>query len=157
MASRAACCSTWPPITHDTVKEGTAFNVKVIEEAAKKQGVEIRQGDGVIFHTGWLGLIGNDDKRYHAGEPGLGVEGAIPDVQGRGRGGRGYLGVETVPFESKNVFEVHQILPAMNGTYILDNMDTAALKDRAYEVLFVLGQPRWRGGVQSMINPIAIR
>ena len=22
---------------------------------------------------------------------------------------------------------------------------------------FVLGQPRWRGGVQSMINPIAIR
>jgi hypothetical protein len=28
---------------------------------------------------------------------------------------------------------------------------------RSRAVLFVLGQPRWRGGVQSMINPIAIR
>ena len=60
----------------DVVKEGTAFNVKEIEEVAKKQGVEIRQGDVVIFHTGWLSLIGKDDKRFIAGEPGLGVEGA---------------------------------------------------------------------------------
>ncbi|MCV5784748.1 cyclase family protein, partial [Escherichia coli] len=44
----------------DVVKEGTAFNVKEIEEAAKKQGVEIRQGDVVLFHTGWLSLIGKD-------------------------------------------------------------------------------------------------
>ena len=47
----------------DVVKEGTAFNTKEIEEVAKKQGVEIRQGDVVIFHTGWLSLIGKDDKR----------------------------------------------------------------------------------------------
>ena len=60
----------------DVVKEGTAFNVKEIEEAAKKQGVEIRQGDVVLFHTGWLSLIGKDDKRFNSGEPGLGVEGA---------------------------------------------------------------------------------
>ena len=60
----------------DVVKEGTAFNVKEIEEVAKKQGVEIRQGDVVLFHTGWLSLIGKDDKRFGAGEPGLGVEGA---------------------------------------------------------------------------------
>ena len=60
----------------DVVKEGTAFNVKEIEEVAKKQGIEIRQGDVVIFHTGWVSLIGKDDKRYNAGEPGLGVEGA---------------------------------------------------------------------------------
>ena len=46
----------------------------------------------------------------------------------------------------------------MNGTYILENMDTAALAaDKGYEFLLVLGQPRWRGGVQAMINPIAIR
>ena len=58
----------------------------------------------------------------------------------------------------KNIFEVHQILLPMNGTYILENMDTAELaKDKAYEFLFVLGQPRFKGGVQSMINPVAIR
>ncbi len=66
--------------------------------------------------------------------------------------------VEAIPFESPNLFEVHQILLAMNGTYILENMDTAALAaDKGYEFLFVLGQPRWAGGVQGMINPIAIR
>ena len=53
----------------DIVKEGTAFNVKEIEEVAKKQGVEIRQGDVVIFHTGWLSLIGKDDKRFGAASP----------------------------------------------------------------------------------------
>lgn len=56
------------------------------------------------------------------------------------------------------MFEVHQILIPMNGTYILENMDTAELaKDKAYEFMFVLGQARFRGGVQSMINPVAIR
>ena len=143
----------------DVVKEGTAFNVKEIEEVAKKQGVEIRQGDVVIFHTGWLSLIGKDDKRYATGEPGLGVEGA-KYLTGKGvvAIGADTWAVETIPFESKNVFEVHQILLPMNGTYILENMDTAALAaDKAYEFLFVLGQPRFKGGVQSMINPVAIR
>ncbi|MDD1531203.1 polyketide cyclase [Bradyrhizobium sp. WBOS7] len=143
----------------DVVKEGTAFNVKEIEEAAKQQNVEIRQGDVVIFHTGWLSLVGKDDKRYSAGEPGLGVEGA-KYLTGKGvvAVGADTWGVEVLPFESKNVFEVHQILLAMNGTYILENLDTAALaRDKGYEFLFVLGQPRWTGGVQAMINPIAIR
>jgi len=143
----------------DIVKEGTAFNVKEIEEAAKKQNVEIRQGDVVIFHTGWLSLIGKDDKRYSAGEPGLGAEGA-KYLTGKGvvAVGADTWGLEVLPFESKNIFEVHQILLAMNGTYILENMDTAELaKDKGYEFLFVLGQPRFKGGVQSMINPVAIR
>jgi len=143
----------------DVVKEGTAFNIKEIEEAAKQQNVEIRQGDVVIFHTGWLSLIGKDDKRYSAGEPGLGVEGAkYLTSKGVVAIGADTWALEVLPFESKNVFEVHQILLAMNGTYILENMDTAALaRDKGYEFLFVLGQPRWTGGVQAMINPIAIR
>ncbi|MBI5264593.1 MAG: cyclase family protein [Bradyrhizobium sp.] len=143
----------------DVVKEGTAFNVKEIEEVAKKQNVEIRQGDVVIFHTGWLSLIGKDDKRFSAGEPGLGVEGA-KYLTGKGvvAVGADTWGLEVLPFETKNVFEVHQILLPMNGTYILENLDTAELaRDRAYEFLFVLGQPRFKGAVQSMINPIAIR
>src|SRR5262245_15541709 len=143
----------------DVVKEGTAFNVKEIEEVAKKEGVEIRQGDVVIFHTGWLSLIGKDDKRYATGEHGLGVEGA-KYLNGKCvvAIGADTWAVETIPFESKNVFEVHQILLPMNVTYSLENMDTAALAaDKAYEFLFVLGQPRFKGGVQSMINPVAIR
>jgi kynurenine formamidase len=143
----------------DIVKEGTAFNTKEIEEVAKKQGVEIRQGDVVLFHTGWVGLIGKDNARYNAGEPGVGVDGAKYLV---GKGvvavGADTWGVEAVPFETKNIFEVHQVLLAMNGTYILENMNTGPLAaDKAYEFLFVLGVPRITGAVQGIINPIAIR
>src|ERR1700742_4765158 len=66
--------------------------------------------------------------------------------------------VEVIPFESKNVFEVHQILLPMSRTYILENMNTAPLAaDKAYEFLFVLGAPKITGAVQSIINPVAIR
>jgi kynurenine formamidase len=141
------------------VKEGTAFNTKEIEAVAKKQGVEIRQGDVVLFHTGWVNLIGQDDKRYNAGEPGLGVDGAKylvgKDVLAVGADN---WGLEVLPFEGQTVFEVHQILIPMNGTYILENMNTGPLAaDKAYEFLFVLGVPRITGGVQGIINPIAIR
>jgi len=143
----------------DVVKEGTAFNTKEIEAVAKKQGVEIRQGDVVLFHTGWTSLIGKDDKRYNSGEPGLGVDGAKYLV---GMGvlavGADSWGLEVVPFEGKTVFEVHQILIPMSGTYILENMNTGPLAaDKAYEFLFVLGVPRITGAVQGIINPIAIR
>ena len=143
----------------DIVKEGTAFNVKEIEEVAKKEGVEIRQGDVVLFHTGWTSLIGKDDKRYGAGEPGVGVEGAKYLV---GKGvvavGSDTWAVETIPFESKDIFPVHQIFLPMSGTYILENMNTDQLAaDKGYEFLFVLGVPKITGAVQGIINPVAIR
>ncbi|NDE18668.1 cyclase family protein, partial [bacterium] len=67
--------------------------------------------------------------------------------------------VEAIPFENgAGVFEVHQILLPMSGTYILENINTLELaKDKAYEFMFVLGQNKYEGSVQSMINPIAIR
>ena len=144
----------------DVVKEGTAFNRAEIDAVAKKQGIEIRQGDVVIFHTGWLSLIEKDAKRYASVEPGLGREGARYLVsKGVVAVGADTWAVEAIPFEQgAGVFEVHQILLPMSGTYILENINTAELaKDKAYEFLFVLGQNKYQGSVQSMINPIGIR
>ena len=144
----------------DVVKEGTAFNKAEIEGAAKKQGVEIRQGDVVIFHTGWLSLIEKDPKRYGSVEPGLGREGARYLVSKNVVAiGADTWGLEAIPFEQgAGVFEVHQILLPMSGTYILENINTAELaKDKAYEFMFVLGQNKYQGSVQAMINPVAIR
>ena len=144
----------------DVVKEGTAFNRAEIDGAMKKQGVEIHQGDVVIFHTGWLSLIDKDPKRYATAEPGVGREGARYLVsKGVVAVGADTWGVEAIPFEKDaGVFEVHQILLPMSGTYILENINTAELaKDRAYEFMFVLGQNKYQGAVQSMINPVAIR
>ncbi len=144
----------------DVMKEGQAFNKADIEAAAKKQGVEIRQGDVVIFHTGWLSLIDKDPKRFGSVEPGLGREGARYLVsKGVVAVGADTWGLEVIPFEKDaGVFEVHQILLPMNGTYILENVNTAELaKDKAYEFMFVLGHNKYQGAVQSMINPVAIR
>lgn len=144
----------------DVVKEGTAFNQAEIEGAAKKQGVEIREGDVVLFHTGWLSLIEKDPKRYASVEPGLGVGGAkYLTSKGIVAVGADTWGLEVLPFEKDaGVFEVHQILLTINGTYILENMNTAGLaKDKAYEFMFVLGHNKYKGAVQSMINPVAIR
>lgn len=144
----------------DVVKEGTAFNKAEIEGAAKRQGVEIRQGDVVIFHTGWLSLIEKDPKRFGSVEPGLGREGARYLV---GKNvvaiGADTWGLDAIPFEQgAGIFEVHQILLTQNGTYILENINTAELaKDKAYEFMFVLGQNKYQGSVQAMINPVAIR
>lgn len=144
----------------DVVKEGTAFNKAEIDAVAAKQGVEIRQGDVVVFHTGWLSLIEKDPKRFGSVEPGLGREGARYLVsKGVVAVGADNWAVEAIPFEKDaGVFEVHQILLPMNGTYILENINTAELaKDKAYEFMFVLGQNKYQGAVQSMINPVAIR
>lgn len=57
-----------------------------------------------------------------------------------------------------DAFPVHPELLAKNGVYILDNMHTRALaKDALSEFLFVLGQPKFVGAVQAVINPVAIR
>lgn len=142
------------------VPEGTAFNRKEIDEQARRQGVEIRKGDVVLFYTGWLSLVGKDDKRYISAEPGLGKEGAeyLASKQVVAVGADTW-GLEVIPFEKGvGVFEVHQILLPKNGIYILENVDTAELvKDKAWEFMFTLGASRMTGGVQAIINPIAIR
>src|SRR5262249_16648566 len=48
----------------EIVPEGTAFNKAEIDAAAKAQGVEIREGDVVLFYTGWIKLIGSNNDRY---------------------------------------------------------------------------------------------
>jgi kynurenine formamidase len=142
------------------VKEGTAFNRKEIDEAAARQGIAIKKGDVVLFHTGWQALVGKDDKRFMAGEPGLGKEGALYLVSKEVVAvGADQWGLEAIPFEpGVGVFEVHQILLPLNGIFILENMRTAELvKDKAWEFMFVLGHARITGSVQAIINPVAIR
>ena len=142
------------------VPAGTAFNSNEIQAQAEAQGVAIGRGDVVLFHTGWLAHSGVDNATFMSGEPGLGVDGAqylaSLDVVAVGADS---WGLEAVPGEDPElVFPVHPELLAKNGIYILENMDVRALAaDEGWEFLFVLGQPRFEGAVQAVINPVAIR
>lgn len=54
--------------------------------------------------------------------------------------------------------EVHQILVAQNGIYILENRNMEAMvRDKAREALFTLGPSRIAGALRPIIHPIAIR
>ena len=161
IATRALLLDMAGYLGTDIVKEGTALNRAEIEGALKRQGVAaIGRGDVVLLYTGWTKLIGKDDKRFGAGEPGLGVEGAKYLASlGVAMVGADTWGVEVVPFEKNSgVYEVHQILLAMNGIHILENLATEEMvRDKAWESFFTLGPPRITGGVQAFINPIAIK
>ncbi|MEP3227159.1 MAG: cyclase family protein [Parasphingorhabdus sp.] len=139
---------------------GTAFNRKEIDAAAKAAGVTIGKGDVILFHTGWLTKATSDPQGYIAQQPGLGVEGAeylaSLDVV---MVGADTAALEAIPFEDPTKpFIVHQTLLAKHGVHVLESINTAELaKDGATEFMFVLGQPRFKGAVQMVINPIAIR
>lgn len=147
----------------DIVEEGTPYTEEDITAAAEAQGIEIREGDIVLFHSGWLNVLDGPDadpERYAAAEPGVGVSGA-EYLAGIGvmAVGADTWGMEVVPAETEGeAFRAHQILQPENGIYILENMDTRELAaDGVDEFMFVLGQARLKGAVQMIINPIAIR
>lgn len=139
---------------------GTAFNRAEIDAAAKAAGVTIGKGDVVLFHTGWLATAKDDPAKFIATQPGLGKAGAEYLASlGVVMVGADSSALEAIPFEDPaQPFIVHQTLLVKNGVHILENIDTAALAaDGATEFLFVLGQPRFKGTVQAVVNPIAIR
>ena len=144
----------------ETVPAGTAYNRAEIDAAMKRQKLApIGKGDVVIFHSGWQKKAGSAEYASLV-HPGVGVEGAKYLASlGVVAVGADTIALEVNPFENANrPFEVHQTLLAKNGVYILENMVTSELAaDRAYEFLFVLGQPKFKGAVQAVINPIAIR
>lgn len=148
----------------DIVQEGTPYTREDIMAAADAQGVELRKGDTVLFHSGWLNLLDGseeDRNRYVSVEPGLGNSGAdyLAEI-GVVAVGADTWGLEAVPFENgaDGVFSVHQKLIPENGIYILENMETRQLiADGVTEFMFVLGAARLQGAVQMIINPVAIR
>lgn len=142
------------------LEAGQFFNEKEIQAAAQAQGVEIREGDVVLFHTGWTDAkLTADPKAWGGTEPGLGEGGAAwlasKNVMAVGSD---TWGLEPVPPEKEGrPFFGHVILLKNHGIYILETMNTGPLvKDNVREFMFVLGQPRIRGSVQASINPVAI-
>jgi len=139
---------------------GRIFDREDIVAAAKARDITITKGDVVLFHTGWQSLAESNPEEFIAGEPGIGVDGARYLASlGVVAIGADTWGLEAVPHRVPGrFFPVHVELLAHNGVYILENMNTGPLvKDGVREFMFVLGQPRFTGAVQAVINPVAIR
>ncbi|QSI32242.1 cyclase family protein [Variovorax sp. RKNM96] len=140
------------------VSETTEFSVADIEAVLQKAGLTLRKGDVVLFNTGWLELIGKDDKRFLEAEPGIGMEAArwLAERQIVAFGGDTWAS-EIYPGKSGEEFPVNQFMLAKHGIYNLELIDTRALlREGVREFLFVLGQPLYTGSTQVNINPVAI-
>lgn len=143
----------------EMLEAGEVVTVEDIQAAERAAGVSPGRGDVVILHTGWMSVLDTDPKKWGTGEPGIDGTGATylasKEVVAVGAD---TWGVEAVPFKGDKVWEGHQIFLARNGIYILEAMDTRELiRDGVTEFMFVLGAPRYKGGIQAIINPIAIR
>jgi len=142
------------------MEKGQAINSADIKAAAKAQGVSISKGSVVLLHTGWMTMLDEDPVAFASGAPGLGRDGAryLASLGVVAIGGDS-TALEAVPHEEgSGNYEVHQILLAKNGVYILENIDSRELDaDKAYEFMFVLSPAKITGAVQMIINPVAIR
>ncbi|MFL0356620.1 cyclase family protein [Erythrobacter sp. GH1-10] len=143
----------------DVLDPLTSYDAEDIRAAAEAQGVEIRPGDVVLLHTGWLSRIA-EAETFGTRQPGINLDGARYLAElGVVAVGSDTPGLESdAPNEEGAAFPVHAHLLAEKGIHILENMNTTELiSDDVSEFFFVLGTPRLEGSVQAIINPIAIR
>jgi kynurenine formamidase len=143
------------------LKAGEFFTVADVKAVEAKQGTPIKEGDVVLFHTGWTDAkMTSEPEVWVAGEPGQSEE-VAQYLAGKNviAVGSDTWGVDVMPApDPTRPFQGHVILLKENGIYLLETMNTGPLvKDKAFEFLFVLGQARVRGAVQMIINPVAIR
>ena len=143
----------------EMMTEGQVISADDVKAAMQAQDVTVGKGDVIVFHTGWLAMLAQDPKRFAGGEPGIDAEAAtfLATLEPVAVGADTW-GIEAVPFaNASRIWEGHQVLLAKNGIYILETLDTRAMiADGVKEFLFVLGQPRYKGAVQAIINPVAI-
>jgi len=142
------------------LEAGQFFTVEDVKAIEKKQGTPVREGDVVLFHTGWTDAkLASDPQAWVSGEPGQSEE-VASYLAGKNvvAVGADTWGLDVVPSQhADRPFQGHVILLKEHGIYILETMNTGPLvRDGVYEFLFVLGQAKVRGAVQMFINPIAI-
>lgn len=136
------------------------ITVEDLEGTLRRQGVEIREGDVVLFHTGHGQLWMEDNDAYSASNPGPGVT-AIRWLIDKKivMLGADTSNVEAIPGEDPDRFaEGHQLLINRNGIYNFENLDLEELaSDRIYEFAFVFAPLMIQGATGSPGNPLAVR
>ncbi len=144
----------------DHMQAGQHFSVEDLETVVKKQGTPIREGDVVLFHTGWTDAkLKADPVAWSSGAPGQSEE--VADYLAAKKVvavGADTWGLDVIPQQVESrPFYGHVKYLKEEGIYILETMNTGPLvRDGVFEFMFVLGQARVKGTVQMLINPVAI-
>jgi len=144
----------------DMLPDTYEITVPDLQQALQRQNLALQPGDAVLIHTGWGKLWGKDNARYMKSCPGIGVAAAEwlakqdPMLVGADN-----FPVEVAPNPDPQIsLPVHQIMLAVNGIHLLENLKLADLAaKRVYEFAFVMQPLKLKGGTGSTVAPIAIR
>ena len=143
-----------------TMEGGQGITRDDIKNAAMQQNIKFKDGDIILFHTGWTdAYLKSSPELWGSTIPGITNDAAVylsslnPMAVGADTWGLGAV----PPVEGDLVYYDHVTLIKENGIYILETMNTGKLaEDNVTEFLFVLGQPKLKGAVQMIINPVAL-
>ncbi len=144
----------------DTLPDTYEITVQDLEQALQKQNLTLQPGDAVLINTGWHKLWAKDNARYVKTCPGIGVKAAEwlakqdPMLVGSDN-----WPVEVAPNPDPQIsLPVHQIMLAVNGIHLLENLKTDELAaKKVYEFAFVMQPLKAQGFSGSTVAPVAIR
>jgi kynurenine formamidase len=144
----------------DMLGDTYEITVQDLQQALQKQSVSLQPGDAVIIHTGWGKLWGKDNARFVKSCPGIGVAAAEwlakqdPMIVGSDN-----WPVEVAPNPDPQIsLPVHQIMLAVYGIHILENMKLDELSaKKVYEFAFMMQPMKLQGFTGSTVAPIAVR
>lgn len=130
-----------------------------LQAALREQNITLEKGDAILIRTGWSRYWGTDNTRYGNASPGIGVAAA----QWLARQDPMLIGADNPSVEispnpdPKLSLPVHQILLAVNGIHLLENLKLEELAaKKVYEFAFVIQPLRMKGATGSTVAPVAI-
>lgn len=136
------------------------ITVDDLQQALRRERTSLKPGDAVIINTGWGRLWGKDNARFLKSCPGIGVKAA----EWLARQDPMLVGSDNWPIEvapnpdPELSLPVHQIMLAVNGIHLLENLMLDQLvQRRAYEFALIVEPLKIAGGTGSTVAPIAIR
>jgi kynurenine formamidase len=145
-----------------TLNQGEEITVADLRASLSRQGLneaDVKQGDAILFHTGWGRLWMKDNAKYGAGEPGIGLEVArwVAD-RGLCLTGADSWSVEVVPHADTSLaFPVHAELLTKHGIFNHENLFfDELLAERKYQFMYVFVPVPIKGATGSPGCPIAI-
>jgi len=143
----------------DRLGPGEVITPEDAEKALAVDGLTVRPGDAVLFHTGHGALWYDDPAAYATGEPGPGV--ALGEWLAEHL--VAVTGCDTwsygpyPPEDPDAPFVVPQTLNTRHGVVVMENLRLAGLAhERIIEFLLIVAHAKLRGATGAWVAPLAI-
>jgi kynurenine formamidase len=145
----------------DCLQAGEAITAADLDAAARRQGIECREGDVALVRSGWTRHWADPEHflGHVHGVPGPDESAAAWLIERRIR----MTGAETIAYEwipagrGHALLPVHRMFLVERGVHIIEGMNLAPLADaKVYEFLFVVAPIKVVGATGMPVRPFAI-